>query len=196
MYEKKFQNIEFQKSAPKIKYLPVDQGYEVAFFGRSNAGKSSAINAITNKKNLAKTSKTPGRTAALNIFDIDSERRLVDVPGFGYARVSESTRKDWVDLINEYLKTRECLRGAVLVMDIRHPLKPQDCHFLEWLQQSSLPGHVILTKADKLSLSEQRRMLQKVMQHLPESISITVFSAKDKLGVTEVQKILLDWYCL
>ena len=104
MYENNFQHIVFNKSAPKIKFLPADQGYEVAFFGRSNAGKSSAINAITNKKSLAKTSKTPGRTAALNVFDVDSERRLVDVPGFGYAKVSESIRNDWVDLINEYIE--------------------------------------------------------------------------------------------
>lgn len=196
MHEKFFQQATFVKSSPKIKDLPVDSGYEVAFLGRSNAGKSSAINAIVQQKGLAKTSKTPGRTAALNIFKLDAERRIVDVPGFGFAKVPSATKEHWVDLINSYLENRSCLRGVVLVMDIRHPFKPQDCQLLEWLQETDLNYHIILTKADKLNFSEQKRTLSMVSGKLSSKASLNLFSAKAKMGLSEVRNILSGWYGL
>lgn len=196
MHEKFFQQATFVKSSPRIKDLPPDSGYEVAFLGRSNAGKSSAINAIVQQKGLAKTSKTPGRTAALNIFKLDSERRLVDVPGFGFAKVSNTTKDHWVDLINSYLENRSCLRGVVLVMDVRHPFKPQDCQLLEWLQETDLNYHIILTKADKLSFSEQKRTLSLVAGKLSDKATFNLFSAKERMGLTEVRSILAKWYSL
>jgi GTP-binding protein len=195
MSNKIFQQAVFVKSAPKIKHLPQDSGFEVAFLGRSNAGKSSAINAIVQQKGLAKTSKTPGRTAALNIFKLDQERRLVDVPGFGFAKVSVATKAEWVDVINEYLATRECLKGVILVMDIRHPFKPQDCQLIEWLQSAKLPYHIILTKADKLNFSEKKKAKSVVENKLPGA-SYSLFSAKSKLGLAELHAILAEWYNL
>ena len=189
-----FRQATFLKSAPEIKYLPEDIGFEVAFLGRSNAGKSSAINALVEQKGLAKTSKTPGRTAALNIFCLDNERRLVDVPGFGFARVANSVKDSWINLINSYLENRSCLRGVILVMDVRHPFKPQDCQLLEWLRAANLNHHIILTKSDKLSFSEKKRVSSLVTEKLSSNGSFTLFSAKDKEGISELKNILLSWY--
>jgi len=194
MHDAFFEKITFAKSAPNIKYLPEDIGYEVAFLGRSNAGKSSAINTLVNKKALARTSKTPGRTAALNIFPFDDSRRLVDVPGFGYAKVSAATKEDWRHLINNYLSIRECLKGVVLVMDIRHPLRPHEENLLSWLVAAELPVHVILTKADKLKYGEKKRVLSSVVKHISSGVSVSLFSSKSKEGVDNLRIQLAKWY--
>lgn len=196
MSEHFFGQAKFLLSAPKLKYLPKDEGIEVAFLGRSNAGKSSAINALVKQQGLAKTSKTPGRTAALNIFSFDDERRLVDVPGFGYAKVSLQMKEQWRLLINQYLTEREALKGVVLVMDVRHPLKPQDQHLLSWLKEAKLNSHIILTKADKLKYGEQQRVLQEVKKNISDDVSVTLFSAKSKNGLLELREKLSYWYLL
>jgi len=191
MHDRFFQQVAFLKSAPKIVHLPADEGYEVAFLGRSNAGKSSAINALTGKKALARTSRTPGRTAALNIFQFDDERRLVDVPGFGFAKVPPSMRVAWSNLINAYVA---CLRGVVLVMDIRHPLRPQECQLLDWCLAAQLPIHIILSKADKLSKQAANMVKQQVRKQIDPAITLGCFSAKDRSGVAELQEHLAAWY--
>lgn len=140
----------FLTSAARLDHCPPDEGMEVAFAGRSNAGKSSAINALCQQKGLARTSKTPGRTQLLNFFELDAARRLVDLPGYGYARVAETVKRQWQGVLAEYLERRRCLRGVILLVDIRHPLKPFDQQMLAWGGQIGLPIHLLLTKADKL----------------------------------------------
>jgi len=194
MHDRFFQQVTFLKSAPKIIHLPVDEGYEVAVLGRSNAGKSSAINALTGKKALARTSRTPGRTAALNIFQFDNERRLVDVPGFGFAKVPPSVRVAWSNLINAYVEKRACLRGVVLVMDIRHPLRPQECQLIDWCLAANLPIHIILTKADKLSRHAAKMVEQQVRKQIDPAITLACFSAKDRSGVANLQQHIASWY--
>ena len=189
-----FNAAKFILSAPNIKNLPVDEGYEIAFLGRSNSGKSSAINALVDNKSLARTSKTPGRTAALNIFAFDDERKLVDVPGFGYAKVTLSTKEKWRNLINEYLFYRKSLQGVVLLMDIRHPFMPQDVHLIEWLKSCKLQTHVLLTKADKLGHGARKNVLLKVQQQLGEQFIVSLFSAKSRIGIDELRSVLLSWY--
>lgn len=156
----------FLTGAVRGAQFPPDDGAEVAFAGRSNAGKSSAINAITGIKSLARTSKTPGRTRQINFFRLDEERRLVDLPGFGYARVPTAVRNQWVATVEEYLHTRRCLRGIILIMDVRHPLTELDLRLIDWCQFAGMPVHTLLTKSDKLSrgrataaLAETRRRL-------------------------------------
>lgn len=196
MYEKFFSSAKFVKSAPRTSHMPADCGYEVAFLGRSNAGKSSAINALTNQNSLARTSKTPGRTAALNVFEFDNERRLIDVPGFGYAKVSMATKDSWRKLINDYLLHRSCLQGVVVVMDIRHPCNPMEMNLLTWLNKAELNTHVILTKADKLGRGAKQQALQKVQSELAEwpNITISIFSSKNKEGLDDLRLKLLGWY--
>lgn len=196
MHEGFFQHVVFLKSAPKVIHLPEDAGYEVAFLGRSNAGKSSAINALTGKKALARTSRTPGRTAALNIFQFDDERRLVDVPGFGFAKVPPSVRVAWSNLINAYVEKRACLCGVVLVMDIRHPLRPQECQLLDWCLAANLPIHILLTKADKLSKHAAKMVEHQVRQQIDSQITLASFSAKDRFGVDALRQHIASWYAL
>jgi GTP-binding protein len=196
MYEKFFSAAKFVRSAPKTSFLPADCGYEVAFLGRSNAGKSSAINAVTQQNSLARTSKTPGRTGALNIFEFDDERRLVDVPGFGYAKVSIGVKDSWRKLINDYLLHRSCLQGVVVVMDIRHPCNDMEMNLLTWLSKAELNTHVILTKADKLGRSAKQQTLKKVALELAAwpNITLSLFSSKDKEGLDNLRARLLGWY--
>jgi len=137
-------------SAHKLSQLPADEGFEVAFAGRSNAGKSSAINALTEQKSLARTSKTPGRTQQIVIFNIDEKRRIADLPGYGYAKVPAQLRNHWKQVLQRYFTSRESLLGVVLVMDIRHPMRPFDQQMVTWCKYSNVPCHVLLTKADKL----------------------------------------------
>lgn len=191
-----FQKAHFVTSAPSMRLLPEDIGYEVAFLGRSNAGKSSCINALTQQKNLAKTSSVPGKTAMLNVFQLDAQRRIIDVPGFGYAKASQKARASWRQLINQYLAERTCLRGVVVLMDIRHPLKEQDLHLIEWLKHTDLAVHVLLTKADKLSRSHRQQVYFSVNKVLPANFSLTVFSVKDKLGVDTLTDTLGELYDL
>ena len=173
--------------------MPDDSGLEVAFAGRSNAGKSSVINTLTDQKSLARTSKTPGRTREMVCFDLDDDRRLIDLPGYGYAKVHASVKQHWSKELDRYFSTRESLRGLVLIMDIRHPLKPYDEIMLEWSKQSSLPAHVLLNKSDKLSRGAAQKQLLMVDKTLNEGSSVQLFSALKRTGVEQLQAKLDDW---
>ncbi len=181
-------------SAHKLKQLPDDSGWEVAFAGRSNAGKSSAINRLTDQKSLARTSKTPGRTQQIVIFDIDEHRRIADLPGYGYAKVPGKLKAHWRSVLQQYFIQRSCLRGVVLVMDIRHPLRPFDVDMLHWCESSGVPCHVLLTKADKLKRGPAQATLLKVRKSLPVGATAQVFSAKSRNGLVELIRHLNAWY--
>lgn len=187
----------FLKSAARVDQLPEDVGYEVAFAGRSNAGKSSALNCLTGIKNLARTSKTPGRTQLINLFQLDEQRRLVDLPGYGYAKVALQIKMDWQKNLAHYLEVRASLKGLILLMDIRHPLKDLDQMMLDWALNRGLPVHILLTKADKLSRSEVKNTLIKVRSHYEEAkdlISVQSFSSLKKEGVGELIALLNRWF--
>mgnify|MGYP006151945795 CR=1 FL=1 len=187
------QKATFALSAAKVEQCPDDQGYEVAFAGRSNAGKSSALNALTNQKGLARVSKTPGRTQALNYFEIDPGRYLVDLPGYGYAKVPEAMREAWKGTINRYFHERASLKGLVVVMDIRHPLREYDLQMLDYAVERELPAHCLLTKADKLGRGEQGNTLLKVRKELGDRATVQVFSGESKLGVDEARAVVARW---
>ena len=181
-------------NAHELKQLPSDQGIEVAIAGRSNAGKSSAINALTDQKSLARTSKTPGRTQQIVIFKLDDNRRIADLPGYGYARVPLKLKEHWRNVMARYFKTRKCLRGVVLVMDIRHPMREYDLQMLGWCESVGIPCHVLLTKADKLKRGPAQSTLLKVRRDLPDIASVQVFSSTNKEGLSELVDKLSDWY--
>jgi GTP-binding protein len=188
-----FQTARFQLSASQLRQLPQDIGSEVAFAGRSNAGKSSALNAICAQHGLARTSKTPGRTQLLNVFALDDGRRLVDLPGYGYAKVPEEMRDNWRKLIDSYLRDRESLRGVVLIMDSRHPLKDFDRQMLTYCTGIELPCLLLLTKADKLSRSESAKTLAAVRKECAAqgwTSRMQLFSAHAKTGVDEARASL------
>lgn len=192
-----YQQTKFLKSAVKLSQLPADDGIEVAFIGRSNAGKSSALNTITGLKGLARTSKCPGRTQCINLFAVDKEHRMVDLPGYGYAKVPLSIKKRWEETVDSYLQNRHCLRGLVLVMDIRHPLKNMDLQLIEWTTSCQIPTHVLLTKADKLSNNLAKQTLLKVEKALEpygDYVSVQLFSALDKAGLDEARQHLEEWF--
>jgi GTP-binding protein len=174
---------------------PISTGFEVAFAGRSNVGKSSAINAITDHHGLAKTSKTPGRTQQIVFFDLNSGDRLVDFPGYGYAKVPANVKLHWKRTISDFIETRDVLCGLVLPMDIRHPLTPLDITMLEWCSSVGLPVHVLLTKSDKLSKSRANAALFEVRKELKaySASSIQLFSASKKVGVQEARKAIIDF---
>lgn len=189
----KYNQIEFATSAPSIDAAPKDSCAEVAFVGRSNAGKSSAINIITGVKNLAKTSKTPGRTQLINFFALKDNKYLVDLPGYGYAKVARKTQQDWQQNLAEYLQMREQLRGVVIIMDIRHPLKDLDQNMLEWLIENRIPVHILLTKADKLSRNLAQQTLMQVTKNLSlygDLITVQTFSATNGTGVEAARNAL------
>lgn len=195
--ELNYQKSEYMTSAAELKQLPSEEGCEVAFIGRSNAGKSSALNTITNIKGLARTSSTPGRTQMINLFSIENDCRLVDLPGYGYAKAPRTVQERWIETTNEYLKTRGCLRGLVLMMDIRHPHKESDQQIIAWTVSCGLPLHILLTKADKLSRSEQKNTLLKVQKDLAQygdEVSVQIFSSLDKVGVEEARQQLNEWF--
>ncbi len=174
-----------------------DEGYEIAFAGRSNAGKSSAINAITNRKSLARTSKTPGRTQQLVFFEVDPQRRLVDLPGYGYAKVSGQTQKHWRHALEHYLKSRRCLRGVFLVMDIRHPLTEFDRQMIQWCSYYELPLHILLTKADKLKYGPAKNTMlkiQKILTDHPFPVEVQLFSAPKRQGIEQAHSVLDRWF--
>lgn len=181
-------------SASGLSNAPADQGCEVAFAGRSNAGKSSAINTITRQKALARVSKTPGRTQLLNFFHLDDERRLVDLPGYGYAKVPEGMHKSWGTMIETYLSQRQSLRGVFLIMDIRHPLTDFDRRMIDWCLHYDLVVHIVLTKADKLSRGGAMDVLHKVRSQLQlvegAAISVQLFSSLKKIGIEEAHAAL------
>jgi GTP-binding protein len=181
-------------SAHKLVQLPADSGCEVAFAGRSNAGKSSAINTLTDQKSLARTSKTPGRTQQIVIFEIDGERRIADLPGYGYAKVPEKLKRHWRHVMQIYFNRRESLQGVVLVMDIRHPMRAFDEQMLAWCSASAVPCHVLLTKADKLNRGPAQTTLHQVMKSLPPGATVQVFSSKNRSGLTELITRLNQWF--
>ncbi len=173
-----------------------DEGREVAFAGRSNAGKSSALNVITNQKSLARTSKTPGRTQQLVFFQVDDRRRLVDLPGYGYAKVSGQVQARWRQALENYLKQRQCLQGVFLIMDIRHPLTEFDQRMIEWCHYYDLPLHILLTKADKLKYGAAKNTLlnvRKAMQALRPKPSVQLFSSLKRIGAEEAHEVLDRW---
>ncbi|MCF7980495.1 MAG: ribosome biogenesis GTP-binding protein YihA/YsxC [Pseudomonadales bacterium] len=191
-----FQQTCFLTSAANLDQCPPEEGWEVAFAGRSNAGKSSAINAITQQKKLAKTSKTPGRTQLINFFDVNpDQRRLVDLPGYGYAKVPLAQKRKWEVFIDDYLRHRKSLCGLFLIMDIRHPLTDFDQSILRWTRECELPTHILLTKADKLKFGPAKSTKLKVEQALKGSqlISVQLFSGVDLTGVEQARAKLADW---
>jgi len=186
----------FMLSASKLSEAPEDQGKEIAFAGRSNAGKSSAINTLTRQRALARISKTPGRTQLLNFFKIDEQRKFVDLPGYGYAKVPLAVKKQWHKMMENYLQNRDALCGIVLVMDVRHPLTEFDLQMIEWCEYTKLPLHILLTKADKLNFGAAKNTLLKVQKQLNEhdiEVSIQLYSSLKKMGVDEVHKVLDQW---
>ena len=190
-----FSSISYLTSATCLNELPKDSGYEVAFIGRSNSGKSSALNTIAGAKGLARTSSTPGRTQMINLFDLQEERRLVDLPGYGYAKAPLPIRLRWEQMTHEYLETRQCLQGLVLLMDIRHPLKETDCQMINWTAQCDLNLHVLLTKADKLKPTAARKTLAEVEDGLQNysNLSIQAFSSHTKEGLAEARSAIEHW---
>jgi GTP-binding protein len=186
----------FLLSVADLRQLPDDLGAEVAFVGRSNSGKSSALNALTQRKNLARTSKTPGRTQLINFFTLSATQRLVDLPGYGYAQVATKIRQQWQKLIDAYLRKRQSLCGLVLLMDIRHPLQKFDQQVLQWATQVNLPVHILLTKADKLSRGAGMNVLHKVRNLLKNKnflANIQLFSAIKLIGREELEEQLNKW---
>ncbi|GGZ13776.1 ribosome biogenesis GTP-binding protein YihA/YsxC [Shewanella fodinae] len=195
-----FHKTRFLISAPDIahleQHLPQSSAIEIAFAGRSNAGKSSALNALTDQKSLARTSKTPGRTQLINVFAVDEWRRLVDLPGYGFAQVPQAMKLKWQQALAEYLQHRECLGGVVVLMDIRHPLKDMDRQMVEWSVASELPVLVLLTKADKLPQSARMKTVNEVrsaLKALQGDVIVEPFSALKGTGKEKVLSILDNW---
>lgn len=192
-----YQEAKYLTSAAEFSDLPPDEGAEVAFIGRSNAGKSSALNVITGIKGLARTSKTPGRTQMINFFALNENQRLVDLPGYGYAKVPRMVQARWEELVDSYLKKRRCLKGLVVVMDIRHPLKEMDEDVVKWAVKYGIPPHILLTKSDKLSQSAVKKVFSEVQGRLvkySDKISAQLFSSHDRTGLDEVKSVLNGWY--
>jgi GTP-binding protein len=191
-----FQQTRFIMGTPDNRGVPPDTGVEVAFAGRSNAGKSSALNVITGQRSLARISKAPGRTREINFFEVSEGVRLVDLPGYGYAKVSKSVKDQWQRNIARYLETRQSLCGVVLLMDIRHPLKDYDRQVINWSYCAALQTHILLTKADKLKRGPgQSALLQtrKALQDLHPDATIQLFSAHTHEGNEALQQVLRQW---
>ena len=193
-----FHNAKFFTTVNHLKDLP-DTAAEIAFVGRSNAGKSSAINTLCNHVRLAYVSKTPGRTQHINFFELSNGHFMVDLPGYGYAQVPEAIRAHWVKLLGDYLQTRPSLLGLVLIMDIRHPLKPLDIQMLDFFAQTERPVHILLSKADKLSKNEQIKTLSSVKKALKpfaerQAVTVQLFSSLKKQGIEEVEHVVQSWF--
>ena len=191
-----YQQAKYLTSAVKISQLPKDEGAEVAFMGRSNSGKSSALNTITGIKGLARTSSTPGRTQMINLFGLDDLHTLVDLPGYGYAKVPRPIKERWEAVTHEYLETRQSLCGVVLMMDVRHLSKEADQEIITWSASCGMPLHILLTKADKLKKSGQRQALQSVQVAMKAftNVSVQLFSSLERTGVSEVRSVLDQWF--
>jgi GTP-binding protein len=183
----------YKLAAHLPRQLPADTSREVAFAGRSNAGKSSALNAMCNQHRLAKTSKTPGRTQQLVYFEVGPERYLVDLPGYGYAKVPADLRAHWQEFINGYFQTRQSLQGLVVVMDARHPLREFDVAMLDFARARALPAHCLLTKADKLSRGAAGNTLLAVKRDLGGIASVQLFSSENKQGIDEARAVVTSW---
>lgn len=193
-----FNLAQFTQSAPSIRECPPETGREVAFAGRSNAGKSSAINTLTNNAKLARTSKTPGRTQLINYFTLTEDTRLVDLPGYGYAKVSLHMKEQWQANLSEYLRQRQCLAGLVVVMDIRHPMADYDTMMINWAVEAEMPVHLLLTKADKLKRGPANSTLLGVQKSLKAAgvddlVSAQCFSSLKKTGLEELKRVLSGW---
>lgn len=191
-----FRQAQFTTSAAQISQLLEDEGAEVAFIGRSNAGKSSALNTITDVKGLARTSKTPGRTQLINFFNITPTQRLVDLPGYGFAKAPKSVQQRWEKTTHEYLEIRQSLRGLVLIMDVRHPLKALDQQMVSWATSCGVPLHILLTKSDKLKFGAAKNALldvQKKLNPYGDAISVQLFSSLNNAGVEDARKKLTQW---
>jgi len=191
-----FRNARFVLSAHDPRDLPPPSGFEIAFAGRSNAGKSSAINTLADHNRLAFVSKTPGRTQLINFFELSGGNFLVDLPGYGYAKVPEAVRKHWEFSLADYLQTRPSLQGLALIMDARHPLTPLDRNMIDWFAPTGRPIHVLLTKADKLSRGPAMETLHKVRAELSRiSVNYTaqLFSALKKQGIEEAEAVFSEW---
>ena len=192
----RFHNVTFYTSVNDVRNLPLHTGIEIAFAGRSNAGKSSVINTLTNRSRLAFVSKTPGRTQLINFFQLNTNLFFVDLPGYGYAKVPDSIRHHWQNLLSSYLQTRESLRGLVLIMDIRHPLKTLDINMLEWFAPTGKAIHILLTKADKMSAQQANVTLQNVTLYLKVAYpqcSVQLFSSLAGTGVENASTVISEW---
>jgi GTP-binding protein len=189
-----FPNVRFLTSAASGAQLVADSGREVAFAGRSNAGKSSAINAITARSGLARVSRTPGRTQLINFFEIAPERRIVDLPGYGFAKVPESVRRGWLDLMQHYFNVRESLVGLILIVDSRRGLGQEDAAMLEWMLARGRQAHVLLTKSDKLNQTQSARVLKETAEACADAaVSAQLFSAHSKQGVEDARLLVRRW---
>ncbi|WP_367450528.1 ribosome biogenesis GTP-binding protein YihA/YsxC [Snodgrassella alvi] len=193
-----FRHARFYTTVNHLKDLPATSA-EIAFVGRSNAGKSSAINTLTNHTRLAYVSKTPGRTQHINFFELTNGGFMVDLPGYGYAQVPEAIRRHWVTLLGDYLQTRKQLIGLILIMDARHPLKELDKQMLDFFAVTRRPVHILLSKADKLSKNDQIKTLSSVKKALQpyiarQQVTVQLFSSLKKQGIDEVNQIATDWF--
>ena len=194
-----YHQAQFLTSAANISQAPPDEGAEIAFAGRSNAGKSSAINLLCQQKSLARTSRTPGRTQLINFFALDEQRRIVDLPGYGYAKVAEAVKARWQESLAGYLEGRRCLQGIVLMVDIRHGLKAFDLQMLEWSTHRGLPVHLLLTKADKLKRGPAKSSLLLVRREIADygpDFSAQAFSTLKRQGIDEAHNTLDTWFGL
>ena len=191
-----YRRAEFLTSASKLSQCPPDEGWEVAFAGRSNAGKSSAINSLTGNKKMAKTSKTPGRTQLINFFQLTESQRLVDLPGYGFAKVPLAVKREWTKQLENYLQKRQSLRGLILLMEVRRPMQPFDQQMLTRALEASMPVHILLTKADKLKKGPAGNILLKVRSELKpyrQLASVQLFSATKHTGHQDLIKVLDAW---
>lgn len=192
-----YRNTHFITSAPDIRHLPEDTGIEIAFAGRSNAGKSSSINRLCDQKSLVKTSKTPGRTQLINLFKVYDGCHIVDLPGYGFAQVPLEMKKKWQKSLGEYLQKREQLKGLVVLMDIRHPMKDLDQQLIYWAVDSALPVLVLLTKCDKLKSGARKAQLMKIREASMAfcgDVDVELYSSLKGIGVDILRRKLDTWY--
>ncbi len=187
-------DLSFVLSAAEFAQLPADMGYEIVFAGRSNAGKSSVLNTLT-RRDIARVSKTPGRTQQMNVFKLDDTRRILDLPGYGYAKVPENIKKQWERTLENYFAERQSLSGIFLIMDIRHPLKPFDMMMIEWAVDAKIPLHILLNKEDKLTTQEKRISIDNVKNFIKpfHEVSVQLFSALKNTGIEECSKKIETW---
>ncbi len=189
-----YPHVKFLTSAAQAHQLAPDTGREVAFAGRSNSGKSTAINAITQRTGLARVSRTPGRTQLINFFELGAERRLVDLPGYGYAKVPERVRAEWLELMQHYFNVRESLVGLMLIVDSRRGLGEQDVAMLEWLLARDREAHVLLTKSDKINRRDATRVLKATVDACADTaVTAQLFSAHSKQGVDAARAVMDRW---
>src|SRR5690554_2747720 len=196
-----FRQAYFTQSAPSLRECPPEIGSEVAFAGRSNAGKSSAINTLTDNSKLARTSKTPGRTQLINFFNVGEHQRLVDLPGYGYAKVARNMKETWQRNLSEYLLERQSLRGLILLMDIRHPMQEFDTMIINWAVEAEMPVHILLTKSDKLKRGPANNTLLAVQNQMraagiADLVSAQCFSSLKQTGVDQLKAKLHTWLTL